>query len=108
MQFDRPFLALTPTVDGDVLQVLSGAEASFTPGEVQRLLGRHSIAGVRLTLKRLTEQGIVLAAPAGRAVMYRLNRDHVLASAIIEMSQAKAIAKSLSCPRPISAVARPW
>lgn len=90
MQVDRPFLALTPTVDGDVLQILSGAEAAFTPGEVQRLLGRHSVAGVRLALNRLVEQGIVSAAPAGRAVMYRLNRDHVLAGAIVEISQAKA------------------
>ena len=90
MLLHRPFLALTPTVDGDVLQILSGADASFTPGEVQRLLDRHSVAGVRLALNRLVEQGVVLAAPAGRAVMYRLNRMHVLAGAIIEVSQVKA------------------
>lgn len=90
MLLHRPFQALTPTVDGDVLQVLAGAEASFTPGEVHRLLGRHSIAGVRLALKRLAGQGVVLSTPAGRAVMYRLNRDHVMADAIVELSRAKS------------------
>ncbi len=89
MLLDRPFQALTPTVDGDVMSVLAGADASFTPGEVHRLLDRHSVAGVRLALNRLVEHGVVLSSRAGRAVMYRLNRDHVLAGPIIEVAQAR-------------------
>ncbi len=89
MLLDRPFQALTPTVDGDVLGVLVGADAPFTAGDVHRLLGRHSVAGVRLVLNRLAEHGIVLSSRAGRAVMYRLNREHVLAGPIIEVAHAR-------------------
>ena len=37
-------MAITPTVDGDVLMVLARAEAAFTPPEVHRLIGARSEA----------------------------------------------------------------
>lgn len=88
MQLDRPLAAITPTVDGDVLLVLARADAEFTPATVQRLCGRHSVDGVRKALHRLSEQGIVTARTAGRAVMYSLNRQHLLAPSIIELAEA--------------------
>lgn len=90
MQLDRPFLTITPTVDGDVLMVLARAEASFTPPEVHRLIGARSEAGVRNALSRLREQGIIDAERVGRAVTYRLNREHLAAGPIAEIARLQA------------------
>src|SRR5688500_19034557 len=86
MQLDRPLAAITPTVDGDVLLVLARAVAEFTPATVRRLSGRHSVDGVRKALNRLAEQGVVTSRSAGRAVLYSLNREHLLTPSIIEMA----------------------
>jgi hypothetical protein len=55
-------------VDGDVLAVLALNEATFTPGQLRRLLGRYSEAGVRKVLMRLTEQGVVHGDRVGWAI----------------------------------------
>jgi len=85
---NRPFEVVTPTVDGDVLAVLARADAAFTPPQVQELAGRHSVAGVRNALQRLTEQGIVHREQVGRAYIYRLNRDHVAAPHVVALAEA--------------------
>lgn len=82
MELQRPFRVVTPTVDGDVLAVLAGADAEFTPPQVHRLIGDWSVEGVRKALDRLTAQGIVVQRVAGRAGLYQLNREHLAASAI--------------------------
>src|SRR5690606_1274747 len=64
------------------------ADAEFTPATVQRLSGRHSVDGVRKALNRLAEHGVVTARAAGRAMLYSLNRDHLLAPSIIEMAES--------------------
>ena len=88
MDVRRPLAIVTPTLDGDVLTRLALADASFTPGQLQRLLPDASVAGVRRVLKRLTAQGIVIATPVGdAAVTYSLNREHLGASAVIELAQ---------------------
>lgn len=89
MRLDRPFDAVTPTVDGDVLLVLARGDAAFTPPEVHRLAGRHSVAGIRKALNRLTEQGVVTSERAGNAYLYRLNRGHILADAVLEIASAR-------------------
>jgi len=86
MILDRPMLTVTPTIDGDVLSVLARTDAAFTAPKVQRLLERHSVPGVRKVVNRLVEQGIVHADQAGRTLTYRLNRDHLAAAPIIELS----------------------
>jgi predicted nucleotidyltransferase len=97
MQLDRPLTAITPTVDGDVLLVLARAAAEFTPATVQRLSGRHSVDGVRKALNRLAEQGVVTSRSAGRAVLYSLNREHLLAPSIIEMADiGRELAKRIA------------
>lgn len=79
MQVQHPFRTVTPTLDGDVLAVLAGADAAFTPPQVHRLIGSRSEAGVRKVLRRLVEQGVVTDVRVGQAVSYRLNRDHLAA-----------------------------
>jgi Nucleotidyltransferase domain len=85
----KPLSVVTPTVDGDVLRALALADASFTTGELHRLIGSHSVDGVRKVLLRLTEQGIVSAQPAGRAYLYRLNRDHLAAGPIEALARLR-------------------
>jgi hypothetical protein len=79
MNFRRPFLAVTPTLDGDVLEVLSRAQAEYTGRRVHQLTGHGSERGVRNALARLVDQGVVLSRTAGSAKLYSLNREHLAA-----------------------------
>ena len=90
MQLQRPLLTVTQSVDGDVLTVLAGAHAEFTPPEIHRLIGRWSEQGVRKSLLRLVRQGTVLSRGAGNAYLYQLNRDHLAAPAILELAALRA------------------
>jgi predicted nucleotidyltransferase len=49
---------------------------------VHQLTGVGSEAGVRNVLTRLVRQGIVHASPAGSAVLYSVNREHIAWSAV--------------------------
>lgn len=77
MDLQRPLRLVTPTLDGDVLGVLAGADEEFSGRLIHRLLGRGSEPGVRRAADRLVEEGIVLRRQAGRAKLYRLNREHL-------------------------------
>jgi hypothetical protein len=89
VQLDRPFLVITPTVDGDVLAALARADSAFTGRGVHQLIGRYSAEGVRRALDRLVTQGVVATAPAGRSKLYRLNRDHLAAPSIVALAQLR-------------------
>jgi len=89
MELNRPLRVVTSTLDGDVLRILASAETEFTPPEVHRLVGAHSVAGIRKGLERLVGQGIVLQRGAGKGSLYQLNRDHLAAGAVIELSRMK-------------------
>jgi DNA-binding transcriptional ArsR family regulator len=82
MDLRHPFRVVGPTLDGDILSVLARAEKGFTGREIQRALG-VSQDGVRVAIRRLVSQGVVLSEPAGRAIMFSLNRQH-LAAPLIE------------------------
>jgi predicted nucleotidyltransferase len=89
MELQRPLSVIAPTVSADVLTVLAKAEIGFTPPEIHRLVGDHSINGVRKALEGLTLQGIVTSARVGQAVRYELNRDHITAPYIIALAQVR-------------------
>lgn len=91
MQFQHPLSVVTPTLDGDVLTALAHAEAWFTANQLQRVMPRAwSTEGIRKTLRRLTEQGIVDAEQVGRASHFRLNREHLAARPVIELANLRA------------------
>jgi predicted nucleotidyltransferase len=69
-----------------VLTVLARAEAAFTPPEVHRLVGAHSVDGVRKALVALTAQGIVVGQRSGQAVRYELNRHHLATPYIVGLA----------------------
>lgn len=90
MQIQHPLAVITPTLDGDVLAVLARADAPYTVGSVQRVIGGRSYAGIRKVLDRLTQQGIVIAQPVGSVVSYRLNREHLAAQHVIALADLRA------------------
>lgn len=86
MDLSRPLAVVTPTLDGDVLTALARADAWFTTGRLHGVLGRHSEDGIRRVLRRLVHQGIVEEQPGGNAVLYRFNRAHLAAPAVIQLA----------------------
>lgn len=84
-----PTQSLIPSLDGAVLAVLAGTEGALSATTVQRLARRGSRAGLSLALDRLTLHGLVIAEPANRGYMYRLNRHHVLAEAVLSATSAR-------------------
>jgi len=78
MDLSNPIATVFPSLDGDVLTVLARTTRPLTGRQVAELAHRGSQSGVRLTLIRLEEQGLVLADSAGRSMLYRANRDHLL------------------------------
>ena len=91
MQMQRPFAVVTPSLDGDILAILVPVEAWFTTGQLHRLLADRSQAGIRNTLTRLAEQGVVEFELVGATRRYRLNRDHIAADALRAMANVRAI-----------------
>lgn len=71
--------AVTPTLDGPVLAVLAAAGKPLTVGQVARLAARGSEIGIRRSLARLVEQGVVRATLMGRTQVHELNREHIAA-----------------------------
>jgi DNA-binding transcriptional ArsR family regulator len=82
MDVARPYAAVTPRVDGDVLAVLAGTTAPLTGRQIARLAARGTSPSVSAALDRLVEHGLVHRQVAGRAYLHSLNRDHVAAPAV--------------------------
>ena len=87
MELNRPLATITPTLDGDVLAVLAQHDATFTTGQLHRVLNRYSEEGIRKVLQRLTRQGVVRSQRVGNAYSYRLNRQHLAADPIIQLAR---------------------
>ena len=79
MDLSDPTRVVTPTLDGPVLAVLASAGRPLTVGEVAAQATRGSEIGIRRSLARLVDQGIVRATIVGRNRVHELNRDHVAA-----------------------------
>lgn len=82
MNVARPYNAVIPTVDGDVLFVLANTTRPLTGRQIAAAAHRGSPRAVAAVLDRLVGQGLVLREEAGRAYLHRLNRDHVAAGAV--------------------------
>jgi hypothetical protein len=82
MDVSHPIRAVIPTLDGPVLEVLSGTTRSLTASEVHRLCGQASYMGVRKVLLRLASQGLAIADERGNATYYTANREHLAWPAI--------------------------
>lgn len=110
MDLTDPTSAVTATLDGPVLAVLASSGKPLTAGEVTAQMPRGSEVGVRRSLARLVEQGIVQATEMGRNRVHELNRDHIAAPvamllAGLRLELWKRLRAKLSAwkPRPIYA-----
>lgn len=90
MQLQHPFGVVTSTVDGDVLSVLARADSHFTVAQLQTLIPARSPVGIRNSLTRLSQQGIVSAHRVGRSLAFSLNQDHLAAEAIRQIASLKS------------------
>jgi predicted nucleotidyltransferase len=79
----HPLRSLVPSLDGAVLEVLAGTESGLGASQIARLSYDGSRSGQAPILDRLVRQGLVMAEPANQGFLYRLNRDHLLAPAIL-------------------------
>jgi DNA-binding transcriptional ArsR family regulator len=79
MNLSDPTQAVGATLDGAVLAVLASSGRPLTVGQVAGQAARGSEIGIRRTLARLAEQGIVRGTMMGRNQVYELNRDHIAA-----------------------------
>lgn len=112
MDVSHPINTLIPSLDGPVLEVLAGTTRPLSGREIARLLPRRAThVGVQKVLDRLAHGGLVLQEERGTAVLNTLNRDHVLAPAVLAAARAfrifteglSTLARSLE-PRPERAV----
>lgn len=90
MDFRRPLVVVTPTLDGDVLAVLAGADEEFSGRRIHQIVANGSENGIRKAAERLVEQGVVVSHRAGRANLYRLNRAHLAAPHIEALATLRA------------------
>lgn len=88
MDVSRPFTAVSPGVEADVLVSLVGSTIKRTGRELARVSGR-SVTGVQHALDRLVNEGLVDREEAGPSFLYSLNRDHILAPAVEVMAGAR-------------------
>lgn len=78
MDFSAPYRVVTPTLEGPVLRALAGVDLPLTRSQIGNLAEGASEAGIRKTLGRLVDQGIVLEERVGSRFTYRANREHLL------------------------------
>ena len=87
VDMNSPMRTLLPNASAEVLAVLSGTTEELTGNAIATLAdGRVSQTGANKALKRLVAGGVVLARPAGSAILYSLNRDHLAAGAVLQLA----------------------
>jgi hypothetical protein len=90
MDLSRPAASLVPSLDAEVLTVLSGTTRPLTGREIARLVRRGSHSGVRKVLIRLADHGLVNVQEAGPALLYVLNREHLAAPLVESLAGLRA------------------
>ena len=90
MNLQSPIGSVIPGVKGEVLTVLARTNEPLTGNVIASLAGgRVSQTGANLALKALVADGLVLKRPAGRANLYTLNRDHLAADAVVQLTELR-------------------
>jgi len=82
----QPIGTVIPTLDGPVLSVLARTELPLTGRKVHQLAAGGSESGTRKVLRRLARTGLVTATEVGASIQYALNREHLAAAAVLELT----------------------
>lgn len=83
MDLKHPLRSLVPSLDWAVLEVLAATQSSLGVSQIGRVSSKGSRMGHVAVLERLVEHGLVIVEPANQGFLYRLNRDHMLAPAVL-------------------------
>ena len=84
MDVSEPASVVLPSGTAAVLRALAGADAAFTVRHVARVAGvSHNRA--HQVILRLAEHGLVLTEEQGPSKLCRLNREHLAATAVVEL-----------------------
>lgn len=85
VNLSSPLASLLPEADAGALTVLAQTETPLTGRRVAELAGEHTHPSTLRALNRLVAQGLVTVEPAGRAKLFRLNREHLLSPSVLSM-----------------------
>lgn len=94
MDITRPGKAILGAGMQAVLEVLDGTTRPLTGREIARL-AELSHNGAHQILRTLSDHGIIEAETAGRAILYRLDREHVLVGPLVDLLHARERAVDL-------------
>lgn len=89
MNLSSPLSSLIPSMDAVALEVLAGTQGALGASKIQQLGRRGSRQGIVNALDRLVRHGLVLSEPTNFGSMYRLNRQHLLAPAVLQAAEAR-------------------
>lgn len=79
MDLAEPAAVLAPGLTVVLLRALAARSGGATSEQLRRVAGRGTSAGVRRSLERLAEHGVVTSTRVGEvSALYELNREHVL------------------------------
>jgi hypothetical protein len=87
----NPMTTVVQTLDGPVLAVLARTTAPLTGRRIHQLAGTGSERGVLNVLHRLAATGLVDAARVGASIQFTLNRDHVAAPAVLQLTELRPL-----------------
>jgi predicted nucleotidyltransferase len=90
MNLTDPSKSVTSTLDGPALVALAKAGHPLTVTEIAQRAVRGSEIGIRRALVRLVDEGIVSSVKIGKTTIYSLNRDHIAAPLVLEMSRLRS------------------
>lgn len=90
MDLGAPLRTLIPSLDSAVLEVLARVEQPQSASAIWRASSRGTRPGQQPILNRLVESGLVEASPSAAGRLYALNREHILAEAILSATTARA------------------
>lgn len=86
MNLADPSLSWTSALDGPVLSVLAEYDRPLTVAEIAEKAARGTEIGIRRVIQRLVAQGIVIGIAIGKRSGYVLNRQHVAADGVIQLT----------------------
>ena len=74
---------------GPSSRIVAHTPSGLSMSRIARLASRGSRQGLSLAADRLVEHGLVYANRANQGYLYRLNRDHVLAGAVLAAASVR-------------------
>lgn len=89
MNVSRPYGVISHPLDSAVLHVLTGTTGGLTGRRVAQLAREGSQQGIGKALGRLVDVGLVNQQSVGSAILYELNRDHLAAPAVAQLTSLR-------------------